>query len=216
MNTCIRLVFYAMLFKSGFLPAQVAISTDKMNVLYPGLENPITVVVSDVPDSNLLLIPSMGEISRTSASHYGWMICRRDTNFATLTIRDLQGDSIIETLNFRVNRIPDPIPIFGRKHRQSVIGNAEYCGNYGGISVLLESFDFDVKCNVLYFDVFYIQTGADGMVRRNTGARWSSEVKELIYKAIPGDEYHFYNIAYRCGCDPMVHHLSDELHYKIK
>lgn len=97
MNTCIRLAFIAMLFKSGFLPAQVAISTDKMNVLYPGLENPITVVVSDVPDSNLLLIPSMGEIKRTSASHYGWKICRRDTNFATLTIRDLQGDSVLTT-----------------------------------------------------------------------------------------------------------------------
>lgn len=93
-----RIVLIVVLLKLGVLSAQVAISTDKMNVLNLGIENPLTVVVSDIPDSNLLLIPSMGEIKRTSRNHYGWTICDRDTNFATLTIRDLQGgDSVIST-----------------------------------------------------------------------------------------------------------------------
>jgi hypothetical protein len=215
MYTLNRIILLSALLKTGFLPAQIAISTDKMNVLYPGLENPITLVVSDIPDSNLLLIPSMGEIRRTSVGHYGWTICHRDTNFANLVIRDLKGDLVLTTKFFRVNRVLTPTPYLDNGYRSRVLSHGEYCRT-GGISLVLENFDFDLRCLVIYFNIQYFSHGSDSVVKRNNGARWSSEVRELINRASPGDEYHFYNIAYRCGCDPMVHHLSEELHYRIK
>ncbi len=197
------------------LPAQVAVSLQRMNVLYPGLENPMTVVVTDIPDSNLLLVPSMGDIRRTGLGHYEWTICHRDTNFATLTVRDLQGDSVVSVFTFRVNRLPEPTPALGGKQKSSVVSNGEFCGG-GGLAVLFQNFDFDPKCDIVRFDLHYIPKGQDGVVKRNNGARWNSELQDQINKAKPGDEYHFYNIAYRCGCDPMVRHLSDELNFTIK
>jgi len=199
------------------LPAQVAVSVDGMNVLYPVLENPITVVSFDVPDSNLLLVPSMGEIQRTGLGHYNWRICHRDTNFATLAVRDLRGDSVVIISTFRVNRVPEPTPRFGgRKRRNNFIPNGEYLQNSGGISVGFEYFDFDLRCDVVHFDLLYIPKGQDGVIKKNIGTRWNSEVQEQINKAKPGDEYHFYHIAYRCGCDPMVRYLSEELNFSIK
>lgn len=199
------------------LPAQVAVSLDKMNVLYPGIENLMTVVSTDIPDSNLLLIPSIGKIHRSGLGHYGWTICHRDTNFATLTVRDLQGDSVVRILTYRVNRIPEPTPYWGGKNKSSVMGNGVYCGVSGGLGLVFNNFDYPIKGGgIVSFDLHYIPKRQDGVVKRNNGPRWNSEVQDQISKAKPGDEYHFYNIAYRCGCDPMVRYLSEELNYKIK
>lgn len=195
--------------------AQVAVSVDGMNVLYPGMEHPMTVVASNVTDSNLLLIPSMGEIHRSGSGHYNWRICHRDTNFATLTVRDLHGDSVVSILTFRVNSNPEPNPVLGDRHLSSTMGIGKYRSN-GGIAVIFKKFEYHLQCNVVHFDLQYIPKGQDGVIKRNNGARWNSEVQEQIDKAKPGDEYHFYHIAYRCGCDPMVRYLSEELNFKIK
>jgi hypothetical protein len=199
------------------MPAQVAVSVDGMNVLYPGIENPMTVAATDIPDSNLLLIPSMGTIHRTGLGHYAWTICHRDTNFATLTIRDLQGDSVASIFTFRINRIPEPTAVLGSKLKSKVMVNGEACSvGSGGIALILKNFDFDIKCYIVRFDLHYIPKGQDGLIKRNSGARWNSEVQDQISKAKPGDEYYFYNIAYRCGCDPMIRYITEDLFFVIK
>ena len=216
MNKILHLVFIFCCLQPGLLPAQVAISTDKMNVLFPGPVNPLTVVVNDLPDSNLLLIPSMGEIKRISEGHYGWTIFHQCTDLVTLTIRDIHGDSVVHTQLFRVKNLPIPVPYLSNRSKSGAISKGEYCGG-GGIAVVLENFDFDFKCDVLHFNVQYIPKGKfDTLIKKNIGARWTGEVQDLINKATPGDFYYFYHIAYRCGCDPMVRYLSETLIFKIK
>jgi hypothetical protein len=194
--------------------AQVAIAVEGMNVLFPSVENPITLVASDIPDSNLLLIPSVGEIHRRKeVGQYGWTICHRDTNFATLTIRDQRNDSLLQVLVFRVKPVPIPTPMVGPKSKGMPRG--EFIRN-GGLALVLTHFDFDLRCDVEYFDVQYIAAGMDAVIKRNKGARWNSEVVDLINKGKPGDQYIFYHITYRCGCDPMIRHHSEELSYFIK
>jgi hypothetical protein len=206
----------ASLLLASILPAQVAVSLDKMNVLYPsGVENLVTVAATDIPDSNLMLIPSMGEIRRTKPGHYIWTICHRDTNFATLTIRDLVGDTLVKVFTFRVNRIPVPVPLLGAKHKSSEMPNGEYVRS-NGLAVLLNSFDFDLRCDVIYFDFDYFARNSDILSQRNEGPRYNSQISIWVSRAKPGDKYYFYNIAYRCGCDPMIRHLSEELNFTIE
>lgn len=193
--------------------AQVAVAVEGMNVLFPSVENPITLVASDIPDSNLLLIPSIGEIHRKEAGKYSWTFCHRDTSFATLSIRDQRNDSLLETLIFRVKPVPIPTPMFGTKSKGMPRG--EFI-RHGGLSLVLTNFDFDLKCDVAYFDVQYVEDGSDAVIKRNLGARWSSDVLELLQKGKPGDQYIFYHISYRCGCDPMIRHHSEELSYFLK
>ncbi|HLP95693.1 MAG TPA: GldM family protein [Saprospiraceae bacterium] len=195
--------------------SQVAVSLDKVNVLYPaGAENIMTVVVSDLPDSILLLEPSLGEIKRINQGHYVWRICSRDTNTATLIIKDLRSNEVLAEKTYRVNMIPIPEPMLGSKKRHDPRPNGEF-KTQGGLALVLSKFDFDLKCDIVYFDLQYITKNMDSVVKRNAGARWNSEVQELINKAKPGDIYVFYHIAYKCGCDPMVRFHSDELIFKI-
>jgi hypothetical protein len=203
------------LFFASILPAQVAVSLDKMNVLYPGVDNPVTVASTDIPDSNLLLIPSMGEIRRSGLGLYVWEICHRDTNFATLTIRDHVVDTLIKVFTFRVNRVPEPVPLLGAKHKSKVMSNGEYCSSRG-LAMVLENFNFELRCDLVHYDVQYVPIGLDWVVKRNEGPRFNSDVIDMINRAKPGDKYYFYNIAYRCGCDPMVRHFSEELSFIIK
>jgi hypothetical protein len=203
-------------FSCLYLNAQVAVSLDKMNVLFPsGADNFLTVAATDVPDSNLVLEPSMGDIKNISPGHYVWHICHRDTNIATLTIKDLRNQEVIAVKTYRVNRIPIPEPVLGsrNKHGSQPNGAFKY---QGGLALLLKNFDFDLKCDVVHFHVQHLSKGMDSVVKKNTGARWNSEVQDLINRAVPGDAYIFYNIAYRCGCDPMIRYLSDDVVYKVK
>ena len=209
---------YSLLFLF-FLPlsaaTQIAVSLDNMDVLYPsGAKNTLSVVVSDLPDSVLALEPSMGEIRRTEPGKYLWTICHRDTNFATLAIRNVQNDSVLQTFRYRVNRIPDPTPMLATPN-SGKMGKGEF-KRVGGLALVLEQFDFDMRCNVRYFSVQRITKGQDTVVKRNVGGRYTGDVYDLIAKAIPGDEYGYFEISYTCGCDPTVRYLSDELHFKIK
>lgn len=194
--------------------AQVAISSPKMNMLYPSVHNPLSVVVSDIPDSNLMLLPSTGRIWRRNPGHYDWTICEGSTATATLTIKDLSADTLIETFDFRIKGLPEPNPVITR-HRANTLSRGEFCSS-GGLALVILNFDLDFRCETLHYEVQYFPTTYDSVIKKNIGARYNAEVYELVSRGTRGDRYHFFNIAYRCGCDPMVRHLSEELYITIK
>jgi hypothetical protein len=200
------------------LSAQMAVAVDRMNVVYPGgIANPLTVVVSTVPDSHLALIPSVGRIERTEPGKYAWRICTHDTLAAQLILRDISADTTIEVARFRVKKLPIPVPVLG--HRKSVnqtdFPRGEFCRS-GGLALLFQNFDFDARCEVVYYDVLRAPQNEYAYQYRNTGARFNAEVQAMVNRAVPGDVYYFFHIAYRCGCDPMVRYLSDEMRFEIK
>ncbi len=62
------------------------------------------------------------------------------------------------------------------------MGNGEFKAQ-GGISALLENFDFDAKCEVVGFEVTYLPKRQDPIAATNGGARWSGEVADMIQQS---------------------------------
>lgn len=195
--------------------AQAALALDRMNVLCPGIDNPLTVVVNDVPDSFLQLIPSMGEITPQGAGHYNWRICHRDTNIATLTVLDTVGRQEIGVFPYRVVRPPVPMPALVNRNKRGAMPNGEF-KSQSGIVLLCEKTDWDIVPEMVGYDILYLPKKQDAIEIHNTGARFNGHALDFINRAKPGDRYVFYHFSYRIGCDPMLRYSNETLVFEIK
>ena len=85
----------------------VAIAVDKMNVLYIGVDNPITVAVPGVPSDQLLVHIDQGSISGSKGKYTIRVTTPGETTIKVLTVRD-DRKVLLSSQTFRVKTIPDP------------------------------------------------------------------------------------------------------------
>lgn len=85
----------------------VAIAVDKMNVLYIGVDNPITVAVPGVPSDQLLVHIDQGSISGSNGKYTIRVTTPGETTIKVLTVRD-DRKLLLSSQTFRVKTIPDP------------------------------------------------------------------------------------------------------------
>lgn len=179
----------------------MAIMTHKMNVLYAGFDNPLHVVVSDVPDERLVLIPSAGTIRRDSAGAYTWRLCTPESVEARLVLADSSENNPIDTLLFRVKRLSEPeFFVRGRSIGWSFQEGEGLQGDF----------------HLLSFEAEFILKGADGIVFTNYGHRFNRDVSNYMNRLYPGCEFTLYNFRYSIGCDPTVRRSGQVLHYRMK
>lgn len=188
----------------------VAVALDKMNVFYIGVDNPVTISAAGVSSNEVRVNTSGIDIRGAGGSKYV-VTAKTPTNDAKLTV-SAQGAS--STFSYRVKRIPDPVALLGAKHKGGSMANGEFKAQ-GGIAAVLQNFDFDVKCDLVGFNVTYLAKRQDPVERQNPGARWTSDVSGLIQKARPGDAYFFDDIKARCPGDPAPRDLGS-LAFKIR
>lgn len=187
-----------------------SVQLDKMNVFYIGVDNPITVAAAGVSSNDLKVSGNGITLSRVDGSHY---IVRATTpGEATITLSG--GGLPSTTFKYKVKRIPDPIPLLGAQKHPSAIPNGTFKAQ-GGIAAVLENFDFEAQCQVQGYTVAYQKKRADVVEKTNNGARYNSDVADMISKAAPGDVYYYLDIKAKCPGDIAARKLGD-LVFKIR
>ncbi|MEZ4893499.1 MAG: gliding motility protein GldM [Saprospiraceae bacterium] len=200
---------YSKDFKYEVGQRSVAVSLDKMNVFYIGVENPISVSAAGVSSNEVKVSASGVSVSSQGGGHY--VVTATTPGEATLTV---SGGGASQSFKYRVKRIPDPVPLLGAKHRSKSMGNGEFKAQ-GGIASVLENFDFDAKCDIVGFETTYLPKRQDPITAQNAGARWNSTVQDYINKAKPGDSYFFDDIKCKCPGDPAARNIGG-LAFKIR
>jgi gliding motility-associated protein GldM len=184
------------------------VSPDKMNVLYIGVPNPLSVSAPGIAKEKLHVNMSGGSISG-SAGHYIGTVHQIGT--ATVTVSGEVGTGKTMTLGstlFRVKRIPDP--------------KAEFAGKSGGttgaaniraqdrIFAILENFEFDAKFSVTHFTLFVIKPRQDALIYSASGNVLSSSMRQAMSTVTPGTTVVFKDIVAvgpdgsQRGLDPIV------------
>ncbi|MCC6461490.1 MAG: gliding motility protein GldM [Saprospiraceae bacterium] len=187
-----------------------SVQLDKMNVFYIGVDNPITVSAAGVSTNDLKV--SASGVNLTSAGGSKYTVRASTPGEATIT---LSGGGLPPTkFTYKVKRIPDPIPLLGAQKYPSAIPNGTFKAQ-SGIAAVLENFDFDAKCDVVGYTVAYQKKRADVIEKPNTGARYNSDVQDMVQKAAPGDVYYFLDIKAKCPGDQAGRKLGD-LVFKIR
>jgi gliding motility-associated protein GldM len=193
----------------------VAVQLEKMNVFYVGVPNPIAVSAAGVASHLVKVNGNGGGMTITPGAGAGKYTVNvtTPTNDASITV---SGGGVTQSFPFRIKRIPDPNPRLGGnpKNKGGTMGNGEFKAQ-GGMSALLEGFDFEATCQVAGFEFTYLPKRQDPIVKQNGGARWSGEVQELINKAKPGDTYFFDEVKCKCPGDAAARNIGG-ITYKIK
>lgn len=200
---------YSKEFKYEVGQRSVAVSLDKMNVFYIGVDNPISVSAAGV-SSNDVKVSATG-VNVKSVGGGKFNISASTPGEAILTV---SAPGVSQRFTYRVKRIPDPSPMLGAKHKSKAMANGEFRAQ-GGIATVLENFDFDAKCDVVGFEATYLPKRQDPISKQNSGARWNGEIQEMISKAKPGDSYFFDDIKCKCPGDPAARNLGG-LAFKIR
>jgi gliding motility-associated protein GldM len=186
----------------------VVVSPTKMNVLYMGVPNPISVSAPGISASNLHVSISSGSLSG-SGGNYEAKVTALGT--ATVTVAGELTKGKISTLGsmlFRVKRIPDP--------------KAEMLGKAGGsmptaslrvqerIFAVLENFDFDAKFRVTRFTMTVVKPRSDPFIFSTTGNEFTSQMRQQLSTIPPGTIVFFSEImavgpdGSQRGLDPIT------------
>ena len=200
---------YSKEFKYEVGQRSVAVSLDKMNVFYIGVENPVSVSAAGVSSNDVKVSASGVNISNKGGGHF--VVTASTPGEATLTV---SGGGATSSFKYRVKRIPDPVPLLGAQHKGGSMNNGTFKAQ-GGIAAVLQSFDFDAKCDVVGFEVTYLPKRQDPISKQNGGARWNSEVADMVQRAKPGDSYFFDDVKCKCPGDGQARNIGG-LAFKIK
>lgn len=192
---------------------QIAIELKKMNLVVVGVDNPISVAVSDVPDSCLAIHPSFGEIRKAHKGRYYWR-GNFDTTIVTLSITDTCKNEFIGKWIYRVRGLKVEV-VLGKSRSVSLIGKGGFKAQLGIAALVVD--DFDARCNLIGFDAhFFSKKTGELWKGHNTGARFEGAVLEKQQAVMPGDWVIFRQISYRCPGMKQPMFSADELFFELK
>ena len=175
-------------------PALV-VSPTKMNVFYRGLPNPVEVSVPGVPGDKIDVRIS-GNHRLKKESDGTFTITPGTDKKANITVSAQLPDGSKKTLparEFRVKRIPDPVPFFvGKTPSDRSISKQALVGA-DGIGAQMVNFDFDVRVVVKSFSVSVSRDGT--LVEKNSNSnRLTADMKQLFNRVSRGNVVYFEDI----------------------
>src|SRR5690606_37587793 len=168
------------------------VSPDKMNVLYIGVNNPISVSAPGTPTDKIKVSMSGGSISG-SGGKYNVRVSSPGTARISVAAEVAPGKTqTLSTTEFGVKRIPDPIAQFGGKTGGSMATVALKAQN--AVFAKLENFDFEASFKVTKFSMIVAKPWADAIVLSTSGGQLSSAMKAALNGIGPGTRVIFDNI----------------------
>lgn len=192
-------------------PSGVAVSPDKMNVLYIGVENPVTITAGAGAEKVSAQF-SGGTISKVSGSKY--IVKPGAGNYGEHIITVLVEGKPAGKVGFRVKQLPNPTALVGNL-KPGAVPTSSFKA-MGGVIAKLEDSEFDAPFEVISYKVGAISAEIpDYAPIDNNGPRWSGGAATLINKLKPGALVAITDITVK-GPDGRTRVLTGGLSYNLK
>ncbi|MBO4659970.1 MAG: gliding motility protein GldM [Prevotella sp.] len=158
-------------------PTAATLSADLMNVLYAGYTNPISVSVSNAPQSSVSVSMTGGQLRSTSPGHYV-AIPSAVGQDVTFTV-SAKGNNV-GTFTFKVRKLPDPMPYIA-------VGSDRYKGgglsksSLMGVSALHAAIDdglLDIPFKVISFETVFYDNMGNAVPLASAGSAFSERQKQ--------------------------------------
>ena len=175
-------------------PALV-VSPTKMNVFYRGVPNPVEISVPGVPADKITATIS-GDHKLEKQPDGTFVVRPGKQADAKITVSAELPDGTKKTLpakEFRVKRIPDPVPTFASKTPSDAVITKSLLIAAPGVSAAMDNFDFDVKVTVKSFQ---IAVNRDGQLveLQSRDNRLTSDMSDLLSRVGRGTVVYIENI----------------------
>jgi gliding motility-associated protein GldM len=188
----------------------INVTADKQNILYIGVDNPVTIAAAGIVSSAVKVSATGASLTKTSSSGYIATV-NRPGEVLIIVKNVTNGKSY--PFKFRAKRIPNPIVKMGGQV-DGTLSSSEFKAAVE-LTAVLENFDYEAKCQVQSYDVTYTRKRQDAVLLKGKGARFSGEVEKVIQQAKPGDQYSFTEVVVRCSGDQSARRVNG-LSFRIK
>ena len=171
-------------------PNEAVISADKMNVVYRGVVNPMTISMPGVPDNQVTA--SAPGLSRKSGPNY---IMKPNVGSAEVTINvtgTIEGQKFSSSKKFRIKDIPKPEGAILRTTGAVKLAKANILA--GELSVAFNDFDFDLSTRVNSFRI--LVPGQPSVVVQGNRVSASGPAAAAVNRAKRGDIIQISEIRY--------------------
>lgn len=174
-------------------PNSATISADKMNVVYRGVKNPMTISFAGIPDSNVSAQAS--GLSPAGGSKYVMDATKIQGREVTINVTGKlpDGNPVSDRKTFRIKDLPKPTgTIRGEDGAVKMQRNALEISTVGA---KFDDFDFELPLNVAGFK---FKVPGQPTISVN-GSKLDSRAKSALLKAKRGDDVQIFDIEARAS-----------------
>lgn len=205
-------------FESSYtvMEPMATISPTMMNVLYAGIDNPISISVPGVPMTAIQATMSNGTLTRSGDS---WIARpgKVGTEAEISVSATLDGRSQnVGSMKFRVRKLPDPTPFISIPGGEG--GPVHYKGTpkriskaqlmrASGLSAAIDDDILNVSYRVLSFSMIFFDSMGNAIPETSNGAAFSPRQLEKIKQLKPGKSFFISNVK-ATGPDGVTRDIS--------
>ena len=190
--------------------ASASIALDKMNVLYIGVDNPLTIAASGGGDDRIQVSINGGggAINRVGSGKY---IARVNSVTDNCTITVSVDGKPAGASQFRVRTIPDAVATVGGEPSGANIPAGAFKAQ-GGVAAWVKDFPFELKYTVTSFTLTADTDDGDIIEARCTGNTWSAQAQGVLKGLKAGKTVTIDDIRAQ-GPDGRNRHLPSLVYY---
>ncbi len=194
--------------------ANLSIVANKMQVLYAGIPNPVSVSGPVAADKLSVSMPGC-MTSSTGAGNFTVSVPESMVGrLVEATVSARVGESVkTGTTTFRVKRVPDPRAVLGANIRGGKRSKNEILANPTLRATMGDDFAYDLKWSITSFNVTIVAKGMEEPAIACQGSALNDKVKMAIQNASSNTEVYFTDIKATSAAGTRV---LDEFSVRIK
>jgi len=175
---------------------EASISADKMNVLYIGLDNPITVAIPGAnPNDVSARITTGGKLVSKGGGQYIAKVSKRGDTKIAVTVKKKDGTTKSYQAPFRIRPIPKPEARLGTlesgTHSRGQIGAQSFV-----VGTLGQGFAYEgVRYTIKSYTFVYSPRRGDAQFVQGSGMRLPPQASGILRRVKPGDRVIIDNIT---------------------
>ena len=164
--------------------ANASIALDKMNVLYVGVDNPVTIAASGGGDDRIQtsITGGGGSLSKVGPGKY---IARVGSVTDDCKITVSVDGKVAGVSQFRVRLVPTPTATVGGYASGDNINRAAFAAQ-GGVGAYIKDFPFELQYRVVSFTLTADTEDGDIKEAACTGNTWSPSAQAILKGLTPG------------------------------
>lgn len=203
-------------FESSYtvIEPMATVSATMMNVLYAGIDNPISISVPGIPMNAISATMTNGTLTRNGDTWIARPSAVGTDAVITVTAQQEGRTSTVATTTFRVRKLPDPTPFItyndGKAPNRYKGGKPfpkSYLLNSPGLEAAIDDGLLDTKFKVLSFETVVFDQMGNALPEVSNGANFSDRQKQAFQRLSRGKRFYISRIR-AVGPDGVTRDLS--------
>lgn len=204
MKKRIILIIWILSLIVGSIEAQVVVSSDLFRHIYLGIENPISIMIKDVPDHQMGISVNQGSLRKIGPNKYTWTVCSSDKTHLFLKV--YKERTLVDSIGFKLIPLPDPSLSTTTQDGEIIFKDIKAIN---GVRAELENFIVEgISCQIQKFTITIEKKDGTIVKLENHGSPYEKATMDEFSLLEIGETVIVSDFFVAVGCEPEVRKLK--------